>query len=210
MRVRIYPLALGKVIKHALMNLDREVAGLLVGKYLKKQDVLEVWDAITGDQKSTSAFVYLQEETMAATAEWLMRERPGLYIVGWYHTHPGFDVFLSSIDIETQKRYQMMFPKAIAMVVDPVTYARTRKLRDLRVKAFRINRKGEISSLRITIGIHRRKVIESTIQGMETVDLRYIRGGGEVEEAEIESSEPSTTIGSVFKKIKKKFSPSGE
>ena len=210
MRVRIYPLALGKVIKHALMNLDREVAGLLVGKYLKKQDVLEVWDAITGDQKSTSAFVYLQEETMAATAEWLMRERHGLYIVGWYHTHPGFDVFLSSIDIETQKRYQMMFPKAIAMVVDPVTYARTRKLRDLRVKAFRINRKGEISSLRITIGIHRRKVIESTIQGMETVDLRYIRGGGEVEEAEIESSEPSTTIGSVFKKIKKKFSPSGE
>ncbi len=210
MRVRIYPLALGKVIKHALINLDREVAGLLVGKYLKKQDVLEVWDAITGDQKSTSAFVYLQEETMAATAEWLMRERPGLYIVGWYHTHPGFDVFLSSIDIETQKRYQMMFPKAIAMVVDPVTYARTRKLRDLRVKAFRINRKGEISSLRITIGIHRRKVIESTIQGMETVDLRYIRGGGEVEEAEIESSEPSTTIGSVFKKIKKKFSPSGE
>ena len=53
----MYPLALGKVIKHALSHLDREVAGLLAGKYLKKQDVLEVWDAISGDQKSTSAFV---------------------------------------------------------------------------------------------------------------------------------------------------------
>lgn len=207
MRVRIYPLALGKVIKHALTYPDREVAGLLAGKYLKRQDVLEVWDAVTGDQKSTSAFVYLEEEIMAATAEWLMRERPGLYIIGWYHSHPGFDLFLSTIDIETQKRYQLMFPKAIAMVVDPLGYAKTRKLKDLRFKVFRINKRGEVVSLRVTIGIHRRKVIESTIQGMETVDLRYIQGVSEVGEAELGGlqGEPQS-IGDVFKKIKRRFS----
>ena len=34
MRARIYPLALGKIIKHALTDLENEVAGLLIGKYL--------------------------------------------------------------------------------------------------------------------------------------------------------------------------------
>ena len=211
MRVRIYPLALGKVIKHTLITLNREVAGLLVGKYLKKQDVLEVWDAITGEQKATSAFVYLEEEIMAVVAEWLMRERPGLYIVGWYHSHPGFDLFLSTIDIETQKRYQLMFPKAIAMVVDPVRYAQTRRLRDLKFKVFRLNKKGEVVEVRVSLGIHRRKVIESTIQGMETVDLRYIRREIDVEEAGIGAEEPSgqpaSPIGEVIERLRRKLSP---
>ena len=203
MRVRIYPLALGKVVKHTLTDLTREVAGLLVGKYLKKSDVLEVWDAISGDQKASSGFVYLDEDVMAATAEWLMRERPGLYIVGWYHSHPGFDVFLSTIDIETQRRYQTMFPKAIAMVVDPVEYVKTRKLADLRFKVFHINRQGEVVSLRVTIGIHRRKVIESTIKGMETVDLKYIRSASETPEEEYRFT-GSSSLTNVFKRFRRR------
>ncbi len=210
MRARIYPLALGKVIKHTLTTLDKEVAGLLVGKYIKKQDILEIWDAITGEQKATSAFVYLEEEIMAVVAEWLMRERPGLYIVGWYHSHPGFDLFLSTIDIETQKRYQLMFPKAVAMVVDPVKYAQTRRLRDLKFKVFRLNKRGEVVEVRVSIGIHRRKVIESTIQGMETVDLRFVRREIDVREAGIGVEEtldtPSSPISEVIEKIKRRLS----
>ncbi len=210
MRVRIYPLALGKVIKHTLTTLNKEVAGLLVGKYIKKQDILEIWDAITGEQKATSAFVYLEEEIMAVVAEWLMHERPGLYIVGWYHSHPGFDLFLSTIDIETQKRYQLMFPKAVAMVVDPVKYAQTRRLRDLKFKVFRLNRRGDVVEVRVSIGIHRRKVIESTIQGMETVDLRFIRREIDVREAGIGVEEqldaPFSPISEVIEKIKRKLS----
>jgi len=146
---------------------------------------------------------------MAAAAEWLMRERPDLYIIGWYHSHPGFDLFLSTIDIETQKRYQMMFPKAIAMVVDPMEYAKTRRLKDLRFKVFRISKRGTVVSLRVTIGIHRRKVIESTLQGMETVDLRFIRRAPkEVEETEISGEAFETaSLGSVFERIRKRFSP---
>lgn len=206
MRVRVFPLALGKVVKHALTEPDREVAGLLVGRYEKRTDVLELWDAISGGQKASSAFVYLDEEVMAATVEWLMHERPGLYIVGWYHSHPGFDLFLSTIDIETQERYQLMFPKAVAMVVDPVDYAKTRRLADLKFKVFHINRRGQVVPLRVSIGIHRRKVIESTIQGMETVDLRYIEAPENPQLREYRFTAASA-LGEVFKKFRKRLSP---
>ena len=176
MKARIYPLALGKIIKHALDDLEREVAGLLIGKYLKRSDVLEIWDAITGDQKSTPGFVYLEEDTIAAAAEWVLRNRPGLYIVGWYHSHPGFSIFLSAIDIETQKLYQRMFPKAVALVVDPMRYAETRRLQDLKFSVFRIDKKGKVVRVAVTIGIQRRKLLESTLRGVETMDLRYIGG----------------------------------
>jgi len=206
MRARIYPLALGKVIKHTLSDLSREVAGLLVGKYLKRYDVLEVWDAITGEQRATSGFVYLEENTMAAAADWVLRNRPGLYIVGWYHSHPGFSLFLSAIDVETQKRYQMLFSKAIALVVDPLTYAKTRKLRDLKFKVFRINRRGQVVQVRTTIGIHRRKLLESTLQGMELMELKYVRGR-EVEEIELEEGYERFPLESVMRKLKERFSP---
>lgn len=204
MRVRIYPLALGKVVKYTLMDLEREVAGLLIGKYEKKQDILEVWDAISGNQKASSAFVYLDEEVMAATFEWITRERPGLYIVGWYHSHPGFNLFLSTIDIETQKRYQMMFPKAIAMVVDPLDYAKTRRLVDLKFKVFHLDRQGNVVPLRVSIGIQRKKVIESTIKGMDTVDLCFIQPPESQEEKEYKFTAFSN-LEETLKKIKKKF-----
>lgn len=210
MRARIYPLAIGKVIKHTLSNLEREVAGLLIGKYLKKNDILEIWDAVTGAQKATSGFVYLDENTIAAAADWVLRNRPGLYIVGWYHSHPGFSLFLSAIDIETQKRYQMMFPKAVALVVDPASYAKTRKLRDLKFKVFRLDRRGRVVQVRTTIGIHRRKVLESTIQGMELVELKYLGTPRIVEEVEIgeEDLPQSPSLSSVIKKFKEKFARS--
>lgn len=211
MRARIYPLALGKIIKHAINNLEREVAGLLVGKHLKKNDILEVWDAITGDQKSTQGFVYLEEDTIAAAADWILRNRPGLYIVGWYHSHPGFSVFLSAIDIETQKMYQRMFPKAIALVVDPLKYARTRKLKDLKFSVFRINSRGQVAQVAVSIGIQRQKLLESTLKGIETMELKYIRARGPSAREEL-PMEPeyrnkiAGSISSLLKKVKDKVS----
>lgn len=204
MRVRIYPLALGKAVKYTMMDLEREVAGLLIGKYEKRQDILEIWDAISGNQKSSSAFVYLDEEVMAATFEWLTRERPGLSIVGWYHSHPGFDLFLSTIDVETQKRYQMMFPKAVAMVIDPLEYVKTRRLVDLKFKVFHIDREGRVVPLRVSVGIQRKKVIESTIRGMDTVDLFFIQSP-EPQEREEYKFTAFSSLGEKFKKLRERF-----
>ena len=212
MRARIYPLALGKIIKHAISNLEREVAGLLIGKHLKRNDILEVWDAITGDQKSTPGFVYLEEDTIAAAAEWVLRNRPGLYIVGWYHSHPGFSIFLSAIDIETQKIYQRMFPKAIALVVDPLKYAQTRKLKDLKFSVFRINSKGQVTQVAVSIGIQRQKLLESTLRGIETMELKYIKTRRPPLPREEPPMEPEYgnkiggSLSSLLKKVKDKVS----
>ena len=41
-------------------------------------------------------------------------------VVGWYHSHPGFGPWLSGTDIETQKSQEMLHPRSVAVVVDPV------------------------------------------------------------------------------------------
>ena len=45
-------------------------------------------------------------------------ERPE-YLVGWYHSHPGYGCWLSGIDVKTQQMKQMVEDPALAIVVDP-------------------------------------------------------------------------------------------
>jgi 26S proteasome regulatory subunit N11 len=169
MRARIYPLALGKILHHAISNINQEVAGLMVGKVVS--DVVEVWDTVTGPQQSTPAYVKLEENVMALVAEVLIENLPDLYIVGWYHSHPGLDVFMSPIDVETQKAYQTMFPKAIALVVDPLQFSASWKVSDLKIGVFRIDKNGKVMPVRFTLGLQRRKVLESTLVGLQMLDL---------------------------------------
>jgi len=44
---------------------------------------------------------------------------PGLKIIGWQHTHPGYGVFLSSFDLFIQENFFNM-PFQIAYVIDPI------------------------------------------------------------------------------------------
>ncbi|MDW8084120.1 MAG: Mov34/MPN/PAD-1 family protein [Candidatus Caldarchaeum sp.] len=177
MRVRIYPLALGKIIKHSTAVLNREVAGLLIGKSAGK--VLEIWDAMTGEQYGTPAYVQLDELVMAKVAEDLSKAGKGLYIVGWYHSHPGLDVFLSPTDIDTQRRYQMLYSKAVALVIDPVEYSRTQRISSLKFKVFQISKEGRIVSLPVSIGIQRAKLLESTLHALNTFDVKHLYGDAE-------------------------------
>ena len=172
MRVRVYPLALGKIVKHATATLHREVAGLLIGK--SSGQYLEIWDAVTGEQYGTPAYVQLDETVMARVAEELSQSNKGLYIVGWYHSHPGLDVFLSPTDIDTQRRYQTMYPKAVALVVDPVEYAKTHRISSLKFKVFHISKDNKVVSLPVSIGVHRGKLLESTLHALSTFDIRQL------------------------------------
>ena len=40
-------------------------------------------------------------------------------ICGWYHSHPGYKCYLSSIDVGTQMLYQKHQEPFIAIVIDP-------------------------------------------------------------------------------------------
>lgn len=43
----------------------------------------------------------------------------GLVCLGWIHTHPEFDCFLSSIDVHTSLGYQILLDEALAIVMAP-------------------------------------------------------------------------------------------
>ena len=40
-------------------------------------------------------------------------------VCGWYHSHPGYDCWLSGIDVSTQTLYQKVSEPFIAIVIDP-------------------------------------------------------------------------------------------
>ncbi|MEJ2278373.1 MAG: hypothetical protein P8Y70_11590, partial [Candidatus Lokiarchaeota archaeon] len=60
-----------------------------------------------------------------------------LFICGWYHSHPSYSPFMSSEDVGTQSRYQRLWEKAVALVIDPYEIDGTR----LGFKIFRANLK---------------------------------------------------------------------
>ena len=41
-------------------------------------------------------------------------------VVGWYHSHPGFGPWLSSVDVNTQMSFEALNKRAVAVVVDPI------------------------------------------------------------------------------------------
>jgi 26S proteasome regulatory subunit N11 len=41
-------------------------------------------------------------------------------VVGWYHSHPGFGCWLSSVDINTQQSFEQLNQRAVAVVIDPI------------------------------------------------------------------------------------------
>jgi STAM-binding protein len=42
-----------------------------------------------------------------------------IMVLGWIHTHPRQECFMSSVDLHTHCGYQMMLPEAIAIVMAP-------------------------------------------------------------------------------------------
>jgi proteasome lid subunit RPN8/RPN11 len=176
MRVRILPPSLAKVINHSITNPKIEVAGLLLG--MEEDDTIEIWDSVTGEQMGSSGFVVLSEEVMARVAEYLQAYKIPLYIVGWYHSHPSLGLFLSPIDIRTQLTYQTLYPKAVALVIDPARYLENKKVTDDVFKVFQVAKDGGVVEVPVTFGAGRRKLLESTLISLSTTAIF----GGAVEE----------------------------
>ena len=49
-----------------------------------------------------------------------VQAKENLMTLGWIHTHPQFDLFLSSVDLHNQQAYQSQLKEAVAIVVSPV------------------------------------------------------------------------------------------
>lgn len=113
------------LIAHAKESLDAEVCGVLVGQFCEDDEGLfvHVEATIRGSAATQAAtHVTFTQATWEAIHQSLERDHRGKRIVGWYHTHPGFGVEFSEMDLFIQRNF---FPGAgqIALVTDPMNGA---------------------------------------------------------------------------------------
>ncbi len=112
---------LNQIHRHGLAAQEIEVCGVLVGNIL--HDSSGPWAyveyAIEGNHAAgRSTQVTFTADTWAHIQSIMDRDHASRKILGWYHTHPGFGIFLSEMDVFIQKNF---FPEPwqIALVYDP-------------------------------------------------------------------------------------------
>lgn len=87
----------------------------LIGELGGEESVLRVNRLILPPQKGSRDQVEMLNEEVLLE-ETMMK---GFIVLGWIHTHPEFDCFLSSIDVHTTLSYQLLLEEAIAIVMAP-------------------------------------------------------------------------------------------
>jgi proteasome lid subunit RPN8/RPN11 len=123
LRISITEAAYGSVREHAREDTGIEICGVLVGEVLKdeKGPFLVITAAIRGENAATQAGqVTFTQRAWSHILEIKDSNYPEHRIVGWYHSHPTFGIFISSQDqfIQTSLFSQ---PWQVAFVVDPVS-----------------------------------------------------------------------------------------
>ncbi|EXJ92038.1 26S proteasome regulatory subunit rpn11 [Capronia epimyces CBS 606.96] len=118
--VYISSLALLKMLRHGRAGVPMEVMGLMLGEFVDDFTV-RVVDVFAMPQSGTSVSVESVDPVFQTKMMDMLRQtgRPET-VVGWYHSHPGFGCWLSSVDINTQQSFEQLTPRAVAVVVDPI------------------------------------------------------------------------------------------
>ncbi len=120
-RVHVAEEALDRITRRAGEHLDREVGGVLVGELVRDAagpylSVASTIDALHAEEKGTElTFTHATWDHIHAELD---ARHQGSKIVGWYHTHPGFGIFLSDRDRFIQQSF-FNLPHQIALVYDP-------------------------------------------------------------------------------------------
>lgn len=121
-QVVINQTALNAVREHAYSSLKAEICGVLVGDVYwdAAGPFVYVEAAIRGEfAASQLAGVTFTAETWAHVQQVQEKDHPGKKIVGWYHSHPDFGVFLSDMDLFIHRNF-FNLPWQVALVRDPV------------------------------------------------------------------------------------------
>jgi proteasome lid subunit RPN8/RPN11 len=121
-RVFIDPATHAEIWKHASTNTNVEICGVLVGQLARDENgpFLIVSASIRGEAATTKfAEVTFTHETWSAINSEMDSKYTDRSIVGWYHTHPDFGIFLSDRDRFIQENF-FSGPGQVAFVVDPI------------------------------------------------------------------------------------------
>ncbi|UCG69553.1 MAG: Mov34/MPN/PAD-1 family protein [Thermoplasmata archaeon] len=107
---------LNKVMDRA-KSTDKEIIGILVGNIEEHTILIE--DAVSGEHESDNTRASLPPKTIAEVTDKILKGEISGTIVGWYHSHPGFGIFMSQTDVNTQNTLQQFSSKVTALIVDP-------------------------------------------------------------------------------------------
>lgn len=116
--------ALDRLHAHGRSRTDVEICGVLVGRCYRDGlgPYLLVADALPGtaaDSRGTQVtFTAETWDTINAALDARREKHPDDGIVGWYHTHPGFGIFLSGMDLFIHDNF-FNLPHQVAFVYDP-------------------------------------------------------------------------------------------
>ncbi|ORZ03630.1 26S proteasome non-ATPase regulatory subunit 14 [Syncephalastrum racemosum] len=118
--VHISSLALLKMLKHGRAGVPMEVMGLMLGEFVDDYTV-RVVDVFAMPQSGTGVSVEAVDPVFQTNMLEMLKQtgRPEM-VVGWYHSHPGFGCWLSSVDINTQQSFEQLNQRAVAVVIDPI------------------------------------------------------------------------------------------
>jgi proteasome lid subunit RPN8/RPN11 len=108
-----------QIRQHARTSMKAEVCGVLIGSAEHERMTVEA--CIQGiNAAQGGAHVTFTQDTWEHIYKIKDKEYPDQKIVGWYHSHPGFGVFLSEHDLFIQENF-FSNPQQVAWVYDPHT-----------------------------------------------------------------------------------------
>jgi proteasome lid subunit RPN8/RPN11 len=119
--VFLAPALLQEILQFASSDMMNELGGVLVGKVGKasRRMFVEIKNFIPASKGiSRRASFEFTNEAQQEIHEIMENKFPDQRILGWFHTHPGYGIFLSSADQFIDQNY---FNEAfhIAIVIDP-------------------------------------------------------------------------------------------
>ena len=115
--LRISSEVVRQIRQHARSCDKSEVCGVLIGR--EEEGIVTIEACIAGANAAQGgAHVTFTQDTWEHIYKIKDREYPDKRILGWYHSHPGFGVFLSDHDAFIHKNF-FSSPQQVAWVYDP-------------------------------------------------------------------------------------------
>lgn len=115
--VKFHSSVLQSIRQHAKSSPNMEICGVLIGKTSGGVTMVDGAVAGEGATQGNTHVTFTQQTWIKIHRE--KNERfPDLSIVGWYHSHPGFGVFLSDHDLFIHNNF-FADPGHLAWVYDP-------------------------------------------------------------------------------------------
>lgn len=158
--------ALSSIIDHAESSMAKEIGGFLLGtgSSEKQASYLNIKQSVKAQNTlDSSTSVTFTHSTWERFAQIHSQQYPNYGVAGWYHSHPGFGVFLSEYDMFIHRNFfDELFH--VALVVDPVN-------REIGMFGW-VDKEIKMStSMTIYSGIKDRPAVESLLTGWEIITV---------------------------------------